>query len=76
MKKNILINFILFVAILLFAFLMYRCSITGSDVVRTQHDPGGGYFFYSYGSRIWLNPSFRQGSMSGRVRSGGPRAGK
>jgi hypothetical protein len=72
MIKNIIITGIL----ILTATIMYSFITKPSDVISAERQQGGGYYFVHRGSRIWVNRSFREGSLSGRYRGGGPHSGK
>lgn len=74
--KIFLRNVIVFVSLLLSAFLFHRCITSGSDEVTENIQSDGNYYYNSRGTRIWINRSFREGSLSGRFRSRGPHAGK
>ena len=67
---------IMFILIFGYALLLYSCMTSEDDVVTSNLSAGGGYFFYYGGNRIWVNRSFRESSVSGRYRGGGPHAGK
>lgn len=64
------------VVLLLLAFGLFRWAVSESDVVRTRPRRNGGYFIMYSGKRVWVNRSFREGSMSGNFRGRGPRGGK
>ncbi len=74
--KGLVKNLIILAVLLGTAAIFYSFMTTSSDMIGARPRPGGGYYFMHRGNRIWINRSFRHGSMSGRYRGGGPHAGK
>ncbi len=74
--KGIIKNVIILVVLLGSAYLFFGFVTSSSDMIGARPRPGGGYYFMYSGRRVWINRSFRHGSMTGRYRGGGPHAGK
>ncbi len=72
MIKNLVILGIL----ALMSFVFHTCAKDSGDVVRARRHRTGGYYFITSWRRVWVNRSFREGSMTGNYRGGGPHAGK
>jgi hypothetical protein len=69
-------NIFVMIFLILFGGIMYRCTTSTADALDYRRRPGGGYYFIYAGQRVWVNKSFREGSLSGQYRGGGPGAGK
>ncbi len=53
----------------------YQYTPTKEDLI-VKHRKNGNYYFNYGGERVWVNRSFREKSLSGSYRGGGPHAGK
>lgn len=71
-------NLIVLAMLFLFAFSFYKCATSISDDVVVSKKNSEGYYYFQGGNgdRIWINPSMREGSLSGHYRGRGPNAGK